>query len=174
VFGARPVKRALQREVQTLLAQALLRGEFTEGDHILVEASADGSCLELHRASPEPAAQQQQQRLPPAAPANGVADGRPTAARKAAPAAATNGVANGTSTSSSAPSPDGMPPSGKKKVVRLVRKKQPGSSSDAGAANGLSRSSSSGSKAAANGATMSRSSSSNGIQSMPLSFDESE
>ena len=42
VFGARPVKRALQRELQTLLAQALLRGEFAEGDVIRVEASEAG------------------------------------------------------------------------------------------------------------------------------------
>ena len=32
VFGARPVKRALQRELQTLLAKALLRGEYEEDD----------------------------------------------------------------------------------------------------------------------------------------------
>eukprot|EP00955_Chlamydomonas_euryale_P035021 349960-Chlamydomonas_euryale.AAC.1 len=40
VYGARPVKRALQRELQTLLAQALLRNEFEEQDTIVVEAAA--------------------------------------------------------------------------------------------------------------------------------------
>lgn len=134
VFGARPVKRALQREVQTLLAQvrafvrlhvrvcsvacvcvclrvrvlvracseackagmchgtcmqlvcllaaqrwhavvgvlwrapcapqALLRGEFVEGDSILVEAAADGSCLELHKAPTQQQQPPQQQRQP--------------------------------------------------------------------------------------------------------------
>ncbi|GFH19149.1 ATP-dependent chaperone ClpB, partial [Haematococcus lacustris] len=39
VFGARPVKRALQRELQTLLAKAVLRGEFEEDDTVIVEAS---------------------------------------------------------------------------------------------------------------------------------------
>lgn len=38
VYGARPVKRALQRELQTLLAQALLRNEFQEDDTVVVEA----------------------------------------------------------------------------------------------------------------------------------------
>jgi len=40
VFGARPVKRALQRELQTLLAKAVLRGDFEEEDTIVVEAVA--------------------------------------------------------------------------------------------------------------------------------------
>ncbi len=39
MYGARPVKRALQRELQTLLAQALLRGDFKEDDTITVEAA---------------------------------------------------------------------------------------------------------------------------------------
>ena len=52
VYGARPVKRALQRELQTLLAQALLRGEFIEGDLILVQAAADGSGLTLTKGTP--------------------------------------------------------------------------------------------------------------------------
>jgi len=47
VYGARPVKRALQRELQTLLAQALLRGEFVEDDTIYVAAGAPGSGLVL-------------------------------------------------------------------------------------------------------------------------------
>jgi ATP-dependent Clp protease ATP-binding subunit ClpB len=32
VYGARPLKRVIQREVQDPLAMALLRGEFGEGD----------------------------------------------------------------------------------------------------------------------------------------------
>ena len=38
LYGARPVKRALQRELQTLLAKALLRGDFIEDDTVLVTA----------------------------------------------------------------------------------------------------------------------------------------
>lgn len=49
-YGARPVKRALQRELQTMLAQTLLRGEFAEGDIIRVLASPDNSCLLLQKA----------------------------------------------------------------------------------------------------------------------------
>lgn len=56
VFGARPVKRAIQRELQTSLAQALLRGEFVEGDTILVEAAADGLSLTLVKAKAAAAA----------------------------------------------------------------------------------------------------------------------
>jgi ATP-dependent Clp protease ATP-binding subunit ClpB len=43
VYGARPVKRALQRELQTRLAQSLLRGDFKEGDTVRVEAAADAA-----------------------------------------------------------------------------------------------------------------------------------
>jgi len=38
VYGARPLKRVIQREVQDPLALALLQGEFTEGDTVLVDA----------------------------------------------------------------------------------------------------------------------------------------
>jgi ATP-dependent Clp protease ATP-binding subunit ClpB len=38
VYGARPLKRVIQREVQDPLALALLRGEFAEGDIVLVDA----------------------------------------------------------------------------------------------------------------------------------------
>ncbi|KAG2439046.1 hypothetical protein HYH02_006574 [Chlamydomonas schloesseri] len=40
IFGARPVKRAIQRELETPLAQALLRGDFEEDDSIFVCAPA--------------------------------------------------------------------------------------------------------------------------------------
>jgi ATP-dependent Clp protease ATP-binding subunit ClpB len=38
VYGARPVKRAVQRDLETALAKAMLRGEFGEGDEVIVEA----------------------------------------------------------------------------------------------------------------------------------------
>jgi ATP-dependent Clp protease ATP-binding subunit ClpB len=37
VYGARPLKRAIQRLVQDPLAQKILRGEFKPGDHIVVD-----------------------------------------------------------------------------------------------------------------------------------------
>lgn len=43
----RPVKRAVQRELETYLAKCLLRGDFTEEDTILV--SADDSKLQLRK-----------------------------------------------------------------------------------------------------------------------------
>jgi ATP-dependent Clp protease ATP-binding subunit ClpB len=41
VYGARPLKRALQRLVLDPLAAKILEGEFTEGDHILVDVKHD-------------------------------------------------------------------------------------------------------------------------------------
>ncbi|NLE44819.1 MAG: ATP-dependent chaperone ClpB [Chloroflexi bacterium] len=40
VYGARPLKRVIQREVQDPLALALLRGEFTEGDTVRVDVES--------------------------------------------------------------------------------------------------------------------------------------
>lgn len=47
VFGARPVKRAVQRELETSLAKALLRGDFQEEDTILVSADGGPNAKEL-------------------------------------------------------------------------------------------------------------------------------
>ena len=44
-FGARPLKRAIQRELQDPLALKILSGEFHEGDIVRVERGAEG--LEL-------------------------------------------------------------------------------------------------------------------------------
>ncbi|XWK88271.1 MAG: ATP-dependent chaperone ClpB [Phormidium sp.] len=37
VYGARPLKRAIQRELETQIAKSILRGEFTDGDTIFVD-----------------------------------------------------------------------------------------------------------------------------------------
>ncbi|MBE9102179.1 ATP-dependent chaperone ClpB [Vacuolonema iberomarrocanum] len=37
VYGARPLKRAIQRELETAIAKAILRGEFSDGDTIYVD-----------------------------------------------------------------------------------------------------------------------------------------
>jgi ATP-dependent Clp protease ATP-binding subunit ClpB len=42
VYGARPLKRAIQRELQDPLALQLIAGEFQVGDEIQVDASEDG------------------------------------------------------------------------------------------------------------------------------------
>jgi ATP-dependent Clp protease ATP-binding subunit ClpB len=42
VYGARPLKRALQRLIQDPLATMVLKGEFQPGDHIVVEEAKDG------------------------------------------------------------------------------------------------------------------------------------
>jgi ATP-dependent Clp protease ATP-binding subunit ClpB len=52
VYGARPLKRTIQRELQDPLAMLLLRGEFGEGDHIEVDVR-DGK-LVFHRAAGAP------------------------------------------------------------------------------------------------------------------------
>jgi ATP-dependent Clp protease ATP-binding subunit ClpB len=41
-FGARPLKRAIQRELQDPLAMKVLAGEFKPGDHVLVDLGPDG------------------------------------------------------------------------------------------------------------------------------------
>jgi ATP-dependent Clp protease ATP-binding subunit ClpB len=40
-FGARPLKRAIQRLVQNPLALALLEGKFADGDHVLADVAGD-------------------------------------------------------------------------------------------------------------------------------------
>ena len=44
-FGARPLKRVLQREVSDAIALGLLKGEYAEGDVIVVDASPDGALV---------------------------------------------------------------------------------------------------------------------------------
>ena len=49
-FGARPLKRVLQREIADPIARELLQGNYRDGDVIQVDASPDG--LVFHRAEP--------------------------------------------------------------------------------------------------------------------------
>jgi ATP-dependent Clp protease ATP-binding subunit ClpB len=58
VYGARPLKRAIQRLLQNPLAMAVLEGKFAEGDRIRVDRAKDGNSLTFQRvaaAAPEPA-----------------------------------------------------------------------------------------------------------------------
>ena len=45
-YGARPLKRTLQRRVLDPLAMRVLEGEFREGDTVVVDAGADGLTFE--------------------------------------------------------------------------------------------------------------------------------
>ncbi len=48
-FGARPLKRAIQRHVQDALAIRILEGRFAEGDSIEADLAADGKGLEFRK-----------------------------------------------------------------------------------------------------------------------------
>ena len=52
VYGARPLKRTLQRRVLDPLAMLVLRGEFREGDHVLIDAGPGE--LRFSKAEPSP------------------------------------------------------------------------------------------------------------------------
>jgi ATP-dependent Clp protease ATP-binding subunit ClpB len=42
IYGARPLKRTIQRELETKVAKAMLKGEFSDGDTVIVDANDDG------------------------------------------------------------------------------------------------------------------------------------
>ncbi|MDX1655950.1 MAG: molecular chaperone, partial [Candidatus Competibacteraceae bacterium] len=42
VYGARPLKRAIQQQLENPLAQRILAGEFEPGDTVVVELAGDG------------------------------------------------------------------------------------------------------------------------------------
>ena len=44
-FGARPLKRAIQRMVQNPLAMRILEGDFDDGDHIRIDRAVDGGLV---------------------------------------------------------------------------------------------------------------------------------
>ena len=48
-YGARPLKRTIQRTIQDPLALMILEGKFLEGDTILVELSLDGEKLDIFK-----------------------------------------------------------------------------------------------------------------------------
>jgi ATP-dependent Clp protease ATP-binding subunit ClpB len=55
MFGARPLRRLIQSEVQNKLATALLSGGVKDGDTVRVDVGADGAGLVLTSTTPEPA-----------------------------------------------------------------------------------------------------------------------
>jgi len=44
-YGARPLKRAIQKYIEDPLSEKILMGEFTRGDEIEVEVTPDGTKL---------------------------------------------------------------------------------------------------------------------------------
>jgi ATP-dependent Clp protease ATP-binding subunit ClpB len=53
VYGARPLKRVIQRRVQNPIAMAILEGDYTEGDTVRVEVAPDGELVFSRVAAPE-------------------------------------------------------------------------------------------------------------------------
>ncbi|MEM7008014.1 MAG: hypothetical protein AAF462_02670, partial [Thermodesulfobacteriota bacterium] len=45
VYGARPLKRTIQKLIQDPLATDLLQGEFNEGDHVVVDTDKDNKLI---------------------------------------------------------------------------------------------------------------------------------
>ena len=54
MFGARPLRRLIQSEVQNKLATALLSGNVHDGDTVRVDVAADGAGLVLTSTTPDP------------------------------------------------------------------------------------------------------------------------
>ena len=46
MYGARPLKRTIQRRVLDPLAMRVLEGEFREGDHVIVDVGDNGLTFE--------------------------------------------------------------------------------------------------------------------------------
>jgi ATP-dependent Clp protease ATP-binding subunit ClpB len=55
-FGARPLKRAIQRHIEDALARRVLAGEFMPGDTIVIERGADGELTFVRRPAQESSA----------------------------------------------------------------------------------------------------------------------
>ena len=52
-FGARPLRRAIQRYLEDPLSEKILLAEFSSGDEIEVDEDSEGNGLSLHVASPQ-------------------------------------------------------------------------------------------------------------------------
>jgi ATP-dependent Clp protease ATP-binding subunit ClpC len=50
-FGARPLKRAIQRFIEDPLSEKILLAEFSKGDEIEIDLAADGTKLDFRVAS---------------------------------------------------------------------------------------------------------------------------
>jgi ATP-dependent Clp protease ATP-binding subunit ClpC len=55
VFGARPLRRAIQRNLENPLSKGILAGDFQEGDHVVVDSSGSGLTLAKAALATQPA-----------------------------------------------------------------------------------------------------------------------
>ena len=53
-YGARPLRRAIQRHVENQLSRGVLSGDFNDGDHVLIDVNSAGDGLDLSMAVTEP------------------------------------------------------------------------------------------------------------------------
>jgi ATP-dependent Clp protease ATP-binding subunit ClpB len=51
IYGARPLRRLMQREIDDRLARALLAGEIMDGDTVKVDLAGDGAGLSVSKAA---------------------------------------------------------------------------------------------------------------------------
>ena len=54
VFGARPLRRAVQRHLENALSKGILGGEYQEGAHVVVDAGDSGLTLSKHAPAAQP------------------------------------------------------------------------------------------------------------------------
>ena len=54
IYGARPLRRLMQREIDDRLATALIAGSISDGDHVVVDVAADGDSLTVSNNTPTP------------------------------------------------------------------------------------------------------------------------
>ena len=53
-YGARPLRRAIQRHVENQLSRGVLSADFNDGDHVLIDVNSAGNGLDLSMAVTEP------------------------------------------------------------------------------------------------------------------------
>ena len=53
-YGARPLRRAIQRHLENQLSRGVLSGEFNEGDHVVADLNEAGDGLALEVKEREP------------------------------------------------------------------------------------------------------------------------
>ena len=73
-FGARPLKRALQKHVESPLSVKMLRGDINDGDKVLINASEENGLEFTLEAAPKP------DKEPEPVPADEIVDAASTAA----------------------------------------------------------------------------------------------
>ena len=49
VYGARPLKRTIQRELEMTIAQSILQGDVKDGDKVVVKGGVNGITITLYR-----------------------------------------------------------------------------------------------------------------------------